>query len=289
MTTLRRESPAKVNLTLRVTGVRADGFHELESLVALVDFCDTVTVSKRADDQVQVACDDPAIPCDASNLAHRAATRLAEVTGAGRGADITLTKRIPAGAGLGGGSSNAATTLALLNELWETNLSDAELARIGASIGSDVPLFFSGPLCVLRGRGEQVERIYQRLRAWIVLILPGIHCSTPEVYRGWDKLSDHPPRPVLAEVLSALDRPHALMRSLFNDLEAPVLALEPMLAEAFSDLVALRDGPVRMTGSGSALYCLFRDEEAANAFAQAATDNVGLPAIATCIVPAEDA
>ena len=164
MDTLSREAPAKINLTLRVLSLRADGYHEIESLVAQIDLCDTVTVTPREDRRLLVDCSDRTIPCDSSNLALRAAHSLAEAHGVRRGALISLTKRIPSGAGLGGGSSNAAATLKLLNAQWRLGLSHPELAEIGAEIGSDVPLFCHGPLCAIRGRGERVEELRQQLR-----------------------------------------------------------------------------------------------------------------------------
>src|SRR5512135_1275781 len=118
MDTLSREAPAKINLTLRVVDARADGYHEIESLVAQIDLCDTVTVTSREDRRFMVECDDRTIPCDSSNLAWRAARALADAHGVRRGALISLAKRIPTGAGLGGGSSDAAATLKLLNALW---------------------------------------------------------------------------------------------------------------------------------------------------------------------------
>jgi len=114
MNTLSAPSPAKINLTLRVVGKRADGFHEIESLVARVELCDTISVTRHEDGCFALDCDDPTLPGDGSNLVLRAARTLAEAAGVNRGADIVLRKRIPAGAGLGGGSSNAATTLMLL-------------------------------------------------------------------------------------------------------------------------------------------------------------------------------
>ncbi|MGD8451332.1 MAG: hypothetical protein PVJ57_05885 [Phycisphaerae bacterium] len=158
MPPLTRSSPAKINLTLRVVGLRPDGFHEIESLVARVSLHDTITAHPAPDGRRTLSCDDPSLPTDRGNLALRAADELARATGSDFGVHLELAKRIPAGAGLGGGSSNAATTLALLNDLW--SLGVADLARIGAALGSDVPLFFHSPLCILRGRGDQIEDVF---------------------------------------------------------------------------------------------------------------------------------
>ena len=256
MSSLTRLSPAKINLTLRVGNVRDDGFHEIESLVARVSLCDTVTVTPRDDQRWTVACDDPSLPSDEDNLAWQAVRRLAEAAGLKRGVHVAIEKRIPAGAGLGGGSSNAATVLTLLNELWGVGYSTEELGRIGAEIGSDVPLFLYGPVCILRGRGELIESVSQPLSADVLLFLPEIHCATPAVYGAWDRMSEHPARPPLKAVLDRFDEPARLAEVLFNDLEAPAAAVSPELATLAERLREVCPGPVRMTGSGSAFFCL---------------------------------
>lgn len=258
MATISRLSPAKINLTLRVGPARPDGFHEIESLVARVGLCDTVSAALRDDARFSLACDDPSVPSDETNLALRAARRLSKATGVrDRGVDIALQKRVPPGAGLGGGSSNAATVLMLLNELWETELPPAELAKIGAAIGSDVPLFFHTPLCVIRGRGERVEDLPRTLAGWVVLVLPSVHSATRDVYAAWDRLESHPERPSLQEILQQADSPAMLMQYLFNDLEEPAFRVSPQLSELSERLNELAEGPVRMTGSGSAFFRLF--------------------------------
>lgn len=276
MTTLTRPSPAKLNLTLRVTGLRRDGFHDIESLVTQVDLCDTVSVTGREDGRLSLDCDDPAVPADESNLALRAARALAQVTGVRRGVHISLAKRIPAGAGLGGGSSNAATTLGLLNELWETERSRDELLKIAAGLGSDVPLFFHDPLTVVRGRGQQVEEVQTRITAWATLILPALHCSTPAVYAAWDRLTENPRRPPLSEVLASASSAARLMDLLFNDLEEPAFAVEPRLRRLAERLGEAGQGPVRLTGSGSAMFRLFDDRPAAAQWAAVIESQLGV-------------
>jgi 4-diphosphocytidyl-2-C-methyl-D-erythritol kinase len=268
MATISRLSPAKINLTLRVGPTRPDGFHEIESLVARVGLCDTVNVTLRDDGQLSLACDDPAVPGDETNLALRAARRLREATGVrNRGVDIALEKRIPPGAGLGGGSSNAATVLMLLNELWRTELPPTELATIGAEIGSDVPLFFHSPLCIVRGRGELVEDAPRTLAGWVVLVMPSLHSMTRDVYAAWDRLESHAPRPSPEQILKQADSPATLMEHLFNGLEEPAFRVSPQLSELSERLNELAEGPVRMTGSGSAFFRLFDSEAEASFFA----------------------
>jgi 4-diphosphocytidyl-2-C-methyl-D-erythritol kinase len=285
MRELTQSSPAKINLVLRVGGVRPDGFHEIESLVARVGLCDTVTVSQRDDGRFTLACDDPTVPADDTNLALRAARRLAEATGAGaRGVHIRLEKCIPAGAGLGGGSSNAASVLRLLNELWGLEVPAADLLRIGAEIGSDVPLFFSTPLCIVRGRGEHVEEVRRSLTGWVVLILPAIHLPTGDVYAAWDRLTTHPGRPSLASILQPARGAEALMPYLFNDLEPAAQAVRPALGELMEEVGRVSGGTVRMTGSGCGLFHLFDDRERADGFAQRVRDRLE---VRTEVVPLE--
>ncbi len=276
--TLTRRSPAKINLTLRLLGTRPDGYHELESLVALVDLCDELTVTAQEDGRYAFTCDDPTLPVDGTNLVLQAARVLARDAGTNHGADFALKKRIPAGAGLGGGSSNAALALAMLNDAWDLRYPTDRLARLGAVIGSDVPLFFSGPMCVLRGRGEMVERVPAKLNASCVLLLPAIHCATAAVYRAYDRLPSPPQRAALQDVLAAYADPERLMTLLSNDLEAAAFEVAPALRELAARAAVLARGPVRMTGSGSALFRLFADPRAAERFATQAAHELAVRA-----------
>lgn len=276
MSTLSGSAPAKLNLTLRVTGVRADRFHEIESLVARIDLCDTLTVAPHEDGCYALDCDDPALPRDGSNLVLQAARALARTAGVNPGARLVLAKRIPAGAGLGGGSSDAATALRLLNQAWGLGLPPAELERVGGTLGSDVPLFFHGPLCIIRGRGEEVEDVRQPLRAWAALVLGGPPCPTAAVYAAWDRRREHPARPGLGAILAALGAPERLMGLLYNDLEEAALAAVPGLRELAAAVAEAGGAPVRLTGSGSGLYRLFGEEAAARRFAAAVRQRLGV-------------
>ena len=278
------ESPAKINLTLRVVGMRPDAFHEIESLVARVALSDELTVHEAPAGRFTVACDDPSIPSDDRNLAVRAARALAEHAGRACGAHIAIRKRIPAGAGLGGGSSNAATTLRLLNELWSLQLPVRDLERLGATLGSDVPLFSHTPVCVIRGRGEQIDDVRQPLSAWAVLILPNLHCSTPAVYAAWDRLPEHPQHPPLTEVLAAATSPARLMALLFNDLEPAAFQVEPRLRDLTEQVHLATGQHVRMTGSGAALFRLFDTRETAEQFAAAASGALGARTVVTLLL-----
>jgi 4-diphosphocytidyl-2-C-methyl-D-erythritol kinase len=262
-------APAKLNLTLRVLGRRPDGFHELESLVVRLAWGDKVSVRPAPAGQLTLdVVDDPATPADDSNLVMRAGRVLAEHAGTTAGAHMVLRKRIPPGTGLGGASSDAATTLQLLNRLWKLGLGNEELVRLGTRLGSDVPLFFHRPVCVLRGRGELVEDLDLRLSGHLVLVLPPVACSTPAVYAEWDRLDAHPHRPDLCAVTAALGRPDELMALCFNDLEPAAYRVAPALAELASRISEATGLAVRMTGSGAAFFRVFSTRAAATRFAR---------------------
>ncbi len=263
-------SPAKINLTLAVAPPRDDGYHDLESIVALLDWGDDVTIESRDDGRIVITCDTPGVPLDESNLAAKAAIALRRHAGRTDGAKITLAKRIPAGAGLGGGSSNAATTLALLNRLWNLRLSIADLATVGATVGSDVPVFLHGPLSVMRGRGERVAAVRAALVSAVVLVMPPIHSATAAVYRAFDALPAPPARATADQIIERVARPNAslpagpqqiagpdLMPHVFNDLEPAALAASPELADFAAQLRDVTGLPFCMSGSGSAFFHLF--------------------------------
>lgn len=288
MSSITRIAPAKINLTLRVGPPRADGFHDLISVVAQLRFGDRVRVSRRADEQVTLECDAPGIPTDERNLAHRAATLLRDTAGITSGTHLTLEKHIPAGAGLGGGSSNAASALSALNELWELNLPHATLVALAAKLGSDVPLFLSEPVAVMRGRGEVLTPLNVQLSGCVVLITTDVHCDTAQVYRTFDALgapgaleADAPLLLALSasETASSTDDlrtprafdPAAHFTPGMNDLAQAAFAAYPALSDLRDVIERATGQSPHLTGSGSALFLLARDEaEAAQRAAQLA-------------------
>lgn len=267
MITFSREAPAKLNLTLNVTGHRTDGFHDLESLVVQINLCDVVTVSHRDDGAITVTCDDPTLPCDETNLVVRAAHELMRTTGHAGSAHIALTKRIPLGAGLGGGSSDAAATLMLLNDLWRLKLSREQLVQIGARLGSDVPLFMYGPLSIIRGRGVEVEDVDREIKGWAAVIMPEIHCATADIYRAWDRLPEYPTRPLLETILGIRGSNNRFMGWLYNDLEEAAFQVNSDLRDLSRQIPLCAGYEARLTGSGSAFYRLFDDVRTAAQFA----------------------
>jgi 4-diphosphocytidyl-2-C-methyl-D-erythritol kinase len=256
--TIRCVAPAKVNLFLEVLGKRADGYHEIATLMAAIDLCDMIDLSLADDGSLSLTCDDPALPVGPDNLVLKAASRLRAEFAYAAGAAIRLTKRIPWGAGLGGGSSDAAATLVGLNELWRLAASRAELARIGADLGSDVPFFLNGAAAWCTGRGEVVSPMPVGRRLDLVLVKPAEGLATADVYRRLQV----PPTPMngdTAKAALAAGDVEGLGRSLFNRLEEPAFELSPVAADWRRRLQAMGTAGTLMSGSGSCLFALCRN------------------------------
>src|SRR3954469_21339572 len=184
-------APAKINLSLKVLGKRADGFHEIETLIAPISLCDTIDIEKQ-NRWIDFSCDDPTLPGGDENLVVRAAKLFLEQAKIKSGVSIKLEKKIPHGAGLGGGSSDAAAMLRALNELFETNLSREELGKIAAEIGSDVPFFLFNSAAVCKGRGEIVEPAKLKSKLSILLLKPAFGVPTAWAYSRWEQSKEIP-------------------------------------------------------------------------------------------------
>jgi 4-diphosphocytidyl-2-C-methyl-D-erythritol kinase len=258
MLPLRAVCPAKINLGLHVVGRRSDGFHEIVTIFQAIDLCDLLD-GEDADD-LSLAVSDRSIPADESNLVLRAARLLcARVDRARRrGARLTLHKAIPAGAGLGGGSSDAAGTLLLLNELWSLEMGAFELAPLAAELGSDVPFFLSGGTALGTGRGDTIEPLPPIEERPVVLGTPALPLPTPDVYGALRApLTGDSPDVTVPRlfVKFAEGNDFALAK---NDLEAAAFGMMTELA-AFRDAL-LRSGAevALLSGSGSTVFGLFR-------------------------------
>lgn len=278
-------APAKLNLYLEILKRRPDDYHEIESLMVAVDLFDELTVFDDPSGTIALECDDPSLPVDGRNLVVRAAELLRSDSGVGSsGARIRLKKGIPAQAGLAGGSSDAAATLAALDRLWNLGLSPERLGELAGRIGSDVAFFLHAPAAVCRGRGEVVEPLSLSFPLHFVLLVPPVGLSTVDVYR---RLTP-PERPrSIGPVLNALTGggPSELGRSLFNRLQPVAESLRPELAEA-RDALATLDPPLcgsLMSGSGSAYFGLGRDRAAAEEAAAVLKPlGLGLVRVVTC-------
>ncbi len=274
-------APAKINLHLRVGPARADGFHPLVTWMVTVGLADVLTIAPA--DRLAFTCDDPTLPTDGRNLVVKAIAGLAARLGREATVAVHLTKRVPAGGGLGGGSSDAAHALMAVAKLWGVD-DPALLADVAATVGSDVPFFLYGPSSVCRGRGERVVPVaVPAVARHAVLILPGIEMPTAAVYRKFDEMglgSDTDAS--LGEGAWASLPAADLMGHLVNDLEPPAFALRPDLADLRSRIERDLGRPVRMSGSGSTLFTLFDDHGSA-ADAAAAIADAGTRAVAVAI------
>jgi 4-diphosphocytidyl-2-C-methyl-D-erythritol kinase len=236
-------SPAKINLFLRVLGKRTDGFHELSTLMQAVSLCDILDI--RLDTHDQLICNDPHIPLDASNLVLKAAHLFRHKTGIKAGLNMHLQKHIPIQAGLGGGSSNAATVLWAFNELTDRPATVSELQTWSAEIGSDISFFFSNGTAHCTGRGEHF-RVLAPLQGECWIIKPPFGLSTPHIYRELKA-------PPLTSRM--VEEPCSTIHY-YNDLEKAAFTLSPSLAALKKDLQLQGFHPVLMSGSGSALFCV---------------------------------
>src|ERR1019366_6127243 len=216
-------SPAKINLYLRIVGKRPDGYHDLETVMVPLAFGDEIVLRPRPTGIV-LTCDHPELPVDDTNLVVRAAKLMAETFGVTRGVDLVLRKRTPLAAGLGGGSSNAATVLQALNEFWQVRAPDARLHELADRLGADLNFFLQRGVALCRGRGEQIEPFPGRLGGAILLINPGFGISTKWAYANWQTLGAAAavPAPDVRLLRAALVQGDlsAVGRCLFNSLEA---------------------------------------------------------------------
>ena len=235
-------APAKLNLFLHVTRRRADGYHELQTLFQLIDLADTITFAPRADGRIERSAGPAGVAADV-DLTVRAARALKEASGSPAGADIAVYKRIPLGAGLGGGSSDAATTLVALNELWGCRLTLGELSRLGLELGADVPVFVQGFSAWAEGIGERLTPVTLPER-WYVIIYPGVAISTREVFQS-PELTRNSPLITIRAFFESGGR---------NDCESVVRARSPEVADALEWLG--RAAGARLSGTGS---CVFTD------------------------------
>lgn len=250
------ESRAKINLFLEVTGKRDDGFHNLDSVFLEVDLADRLTVEPAPAGVFSLVCDDPRLPPTDDNLVLRAARLLAAECGVNAGCRFTLEKRVPLGGGLGGGSSNAAAALRLVNDLWGAGLPTARLAVLGERLGSDVPFFLHGGLCHVRGRGEIVERIGKfPLDLPLALVVSTIQSHTWAAFAGLRLPGPAKRRPIepFLRALADGDAGH-LAAEAFNRFEATVFTAIPCLGALHRRLELVLGFPVRLSGSGSSFW-----------------------------------
>lgn len=255
MISLMLKAPAKINLCLHILGRRPDGYHELSMLMEKISLCDEIRLEKTSG-SIELLDDATDIPPE-KNLALRAAQGLHEVSASSWGVRIQLTKKIPIGGGLGGGSSDAAAVLKGLNQLWELNWPVEKLAEIGVKLGADVPFFlYDGPALV-QGIGEKVNPQRKLPKLWMILLYPGVAVDTRWAYQEWD-------RNQLTQGNHDVSLPRTfaeLLEILHNDFEAVVFPKFPEVAAAKSALQKAGSPGALMSGSGSAVFGLFETKE----------------------------
>jgi len=265
---MKLRAPAKVNLSLRILGKRADGFHNLESLVTPISLADEITVEVGIGQGVRVRCDDPTIPQDDSNLVAVAARQFHSHTGIRFRAQIDIRKHIPAGAGLGGGSSDAAAVLVALDSIYETNLGASVLEKIGANIGSDVPFFIRRVPAWMRGRGEHIEPEPGFQKLCLLLLKPPFGVETAWAYKSFAKSTGLPTVDYGPQKWNGLE--------FFNDLERPVFekyTLLPVMKAWLRGQAECR--AALMSGSGSTMLAVCDDHTAAEALCARALEKFG--------------
>lgn len=282
--TLEKQSPCKVNLLLNILGRRTDGFHELETVMHPVKICDRLSFERRGQ-SLELTCNDSSLPVGPENLVHRAASTFLQAAQIQAGVKIHLEKRIPIAAGLGGGSSNAATTLLGLNQLFDAHLTAEKLHGLAAALGSDVPFFLQANPALATGRGENIQPLgfFPGLRemAWL-LIHPGFGVSTAWAYQNLARfpaaLNGQPGRAQKLVALLQTGEASTAAVEFYNSLEAPVHEKYPLLALFQEFLRSHGATATLMSGSGSTTFALLPSVPAAETLAESFKTRFG----ATC-------
>lgn len=287
---LTKLSPCKVNLLLNILGKRADGFHELETVMQPIGLCDEITF-EESKAGIELMCNEPSLATDGSNLIHRAASAFFDRTGLSAGVRIHLEKKIPMAAGLGGGSGNAANTLLALNELYGMPLRDEQLHSISASLGSDIPFFLQVQPALATGRGEQIQplRPFKALEGCAFLLVhPGFGIATAWAYKELARfpsaLNGEPGR--ASKLIALLDGGdlRKASRELYNSLEAPALSKYPWLNVLQDFLRENGAAATLMSGSGSTTFAIARDLCGAQELEERVRENFGR--CWTAVIPA---
>jgi 4-diphosphocytidyl-2-C-methyl-D-erythritol kinase len=255
---------AKVNLSLEVIRRRADGYHEIETVFQCIDLADEMEIEFNDAARIEIECNAAEVPTDERNLCHRALVAMRDIAGRSLGARIRLTKRIPVGGGLGGGSANAAGVLLAVRQGFRLETPLSTLVKIGASLGSDVPFLLHGGTMLGRGRGERLTAL-EPLRGGVFLVVkPPLSISTARVYSSLSfRLTSHRPRLNLRSVNSVLARFPRGTLPFRNALEAVVLPEYPAVRKLLEELLSERPCFASMTGTGSAVFAIFETEDRA--------------------------
>lgn len=261
---LKLPSFAKINWTLRVLGRRADGYHQIDTVLQTVSLHDDLTFTPRDDTKVVVHCDAPGVPTDETNLAVRAAYALREAAKVAHGVDIHLRKRVPSQAGLGGASSNAAVTLLALNQLWRTRIDIEELIMIGRALGSDVPFFFTGGVARATGTGTTISPLSDGAKQLLLIVTPGVSVSTPLAYQALNSpsLTTTGSTSILSSSFTEPFLSDSNQWAPYNDFEGVIFEIEPEIKRAKQALLDAGAQGGLLAGSGSSVFGIFENEDA---------------------------
>ncbi|WP_093330189.1 4-(cytidine 5'-diphospho)-2-C-methyl-D-erythritol kinase [Thalassotalea agarivorans] len=257
-------SPAKLNLFLHIVGRRVDGYHNLETLFQFLDYGDRITIAANASGKIILQTPMPGVALE-DNLIYKAATALQRYTKTQHGCNISIEKVLPMGGGLGGGSSNAATVLLLLNKLWQTNVTTEKLADIGLSLGADVPIFVHGFSAFAQGVGEKLTQVHPK-EYWYLISKPDISISTAEVFTA-----EQLPRNSASININDYNDDN-LFSDFHNDCQTYVVNHYPKVANLLARL--LEYAPSRMTGTGACIFSCFSTKDEALAAAKQLPDDV---------------
>jgi 4-diphosphocytidyl-2-C-methyl-D-erythritol kinase len=255
------QANAKINIGLRIIGKRTDGYHDLETLFYEIQWHDELEL--QSNERLEMISNSAEAPADDSNLCFRAARLLQEITGTHNGATVNLQKHIPVGAGLGGGSSDAAAVLRGLNSLWNLKLSNDELRIVAAKLGADVAFFIEGGSAYATGRGEVLKHCSFTIPFWILVVVPPVHVSTAWAYGNLKQKSGYASKNLQMLVIEQIQNPKTLYTDVINDFEPSVFETYPLIRQTKETLLAAGAQFTLMSGSGSSVFGLFENETAA--------------------------
>lgn len=261
MVTLTLLAPAKINYLLDIIGKRPDGYHDLRMIMQRVNLCDEIALTLTDTPVINVTCNSKGAPDGPGNIAWKAARALLDRAESGNGVNIEIIKNIPVAAGLGGGSSDAASVLMGMNELLQLGLSDQELMETGCKLGADVPFFIFKKTALAEGVGEKLTLLPEMPKCWILLVNPGVHVSTAWVYRSLQLTS----RGELNRLPEFFDSIEHVVSILSNDLETVTIPAFPVIADIKSRLMNLGAVGSMMSGSGPTVFGVFKSFDAAEA------------------------
>lgn len=283
---IKVDGKAKVNLTLDILGKRSDGFHEVAMVMQSIDLYDTIVMAKT-DGPIFLQIDVPGLAADEMNLAWRAAQLIKQECQLEGGVAMQLTKRIPIAAGLAGGSTDAAAVLRGMNELYDLGLSDEKLCELGAQIGSDVPFCLLGGTMLATGRGEELRRLPDFPKTYVVLAKPPVSVSTAWAYQHYDAegAEQHPDNAAIERAIAAGDR-NSAAALLCNVLESVTIKKYPVISDYKKLMLAHGALNSMMSGSGPTVFCLAPDKETAEAIAAALRQETHADVFVTCTAQA---